>query len=97
MSANVILANVVFSAGWVAVGAAALWARHRKILEKDAPEAASGADAAPATAVAGDFASGHTLPGATAGTSWAKDLAALALAIDTAAEVPSQEREPKVG
>ena len=88
MSANLIVANVVFSAGWVAVGAAALYARYKKSLEGDARE--------PGAELRGN---GREVQAAltedVVGATWTKDLASLAAAVGTAANVPHMERESK--
>jgi hypothetical protein len=89
MTAEMIAANVIFSAGWVAVGAAAVYTRHRKAARE--AEAQTGRVAA---------APGETwAPAAPRSpqqeTIWTSDLAALASAIQNATATPELEQEEK--
>jgi hypothetical protein len=87
MTASMIAANVIFSAGWVAVGAAAVYTRRRKAARE--AEAQTGrADAVPAETWAPAAPRNPHLE-----TIWTSDLAALASAIQNATPTPELEQE----
>ena len=87
MTASMIAANVIFSAGWVAVGAAAVYTRHRKAARE--AEAQTGrADAVPPETWAPAAPRNPHLE-----TIWTSDLAALASAIQNATPTPELEQE----
>ena len=87
MTASMIAANVIFSAGWVAVGAAAVYTRHRKAARE--AEAQTGqAAAAPEEMRAPAAPRNPHLE-----TIWTSDLAALASAIQNATAAPELEQE----
>ena len=87
MTASTIAANVIFSAGWVAVGAAALYSRHRRAAREAGAERTT---AAPAEA---QPAAEPRRPQLEA--TWAGDLSALATAIENATAAPELEHDYK--
>jgi hypothetical protein len=85
MTGSEFAANVIFSAGWVAVGVAAVYTRRRKAARDAEAEAGRVAEPLPLVSAA---------PGAPhLEAIWSSDLAALATAIENATPTPEVERE----
>lgn len=85
MTGSEFAANVIFSAGWVAVGAAAMYSRRRKAARQPEADGARTAAEEPLVCAAPRNPHGET--------NWSSDLAALATAIENATATPEAERE----
>jgi hypothetical protein len=87
MTGSEFAANVIFAAGWVAVGAAAMYTRRRNAARQAEAEGVRATAASEEPLVCAAPRNPHRE------TVWSSDLAALANAIENATPTPEQERE----